>query len=279
MTLNLRLGGHIPSTEGLSFVVAAARGLQYREVQTTLGDPRDYLPAEVPEETARTFRKMAYDLVTTVHLPYVINPCEDAPSRRGYYKHAVKEQRTQLELLGARRAVLHPGFKKSLTEQKAFDNLLRFVDETWPEDLQIELLLETDSGSKNGSAVGTAEFIRTALETLERGNVRMCVDTEHLYARGTNLWDRDVRRQFLEEFGHLISLVHLNVPDPEVKLGSFLDRHNTPFEERTDLAHEGLIEDLAHLPMILERRSLTVQTLDNLYVRRVLGVPLEKTRA
>lgn len=279
MTINLRLGGHISSAEGLSFVVAAARGLQYREVQTTMGDSRDYRPREIAEETARTYRKMAYDLTTTVHLPYVINPCEGAPSRRGFYKLSMKEQRAAAELIGARRAVIHPGYKKELPEQEAFDHLLKFLDETWPEDHPIELLLETDSGSKNGSAIGSAEFIRSAIETLDHGNVRMCIDTEHLYARGVNLWDPTIRRDFLDEFSPLIKLVHLNAPDYNVKMGSFLDRHNIPFEERPDLPSEGLIQDLAQFPLILERSSLTAQQQDNSYVREVLGQPLEKVRA
>jgi endonuclease IV len=117
------------------------------------------------------------------------------------------------------------------------------------------------------------------IEALDTKNIRMCLDTEHMWARGVNLWDETVRQEFLDEFAGLIELVHLNVPDHGVLLGSHIDRHNVPFEERSDLKHEGLIQDLAQWPLILERRSLSVQESDNRFVREVLGQPLERARA
>lgn len=275
----LRLGGHLRAEEGLSFVVATARGLCYNEVQIMVSDGKEYFPWEISEQTVLTFRKMSFEMAVTVHLPYVINPCENSPQRKGFYKRSFKDHIIASESLGAKRLVLHPGFKKELTEVQAFRNLVKFIEEAWLTDTKAELLLETDSGSKNGSAIGTADFINEAIKAIGVTGVRMCVDTAHLYARGQNIWDKEVRKEFIGEFGHLIGLVHLNCPDKEVTLGSFLDRHNTAFEDRKDLDHESLIQDFAHYPMIMERRSIQVQQRDNLYVRRVLGQPLEKQRA
>lgn len=279
MSSNLRLGGHIKATEGLGFVVATARGLCYKEIQTALGDMKDYTPMEVDDTTVFQYKKMTYDIATTVHLPFTINPCEGGAQRRAFYKKAVKAQLQMAEAMGASRVVMHPGFKKDLSEREAFNNLLKFIGDIWSEENQMQLLLETDSGSKNGSAIGSPEFISSAMVELEMPNLSMCLDTEHMYARGVDLWDKEIRKEFMAEFGSQIGLVHLNVPDKEVRLGSFLDRHNTPFEERKDLNSPPLIEALRSLPLILERRSIQVQEKDNLFVRDVLGVPLEKTRA
>lgn len=279
MAKELRLGGHLKADEGLSFVVATARGMCYNEIQIMTGNGREYTPWDITEATALQFKKMSYEMTTTVHFPYVINPCESSPQRRGFYKRAFKAHVAAAEALGARRLVLHPGFKKELTEVQAFRNLLKFIEEAWNEENRAELLLETDSGSKNGSAIGSPDFIAEAVRAMENPSVRMCVDTTHLYARGINLWDKETRTEFLKEHNSSIGLVHLNVPDKEVGLGSFLDRHNTAFEDRKDLNHPPFLEDMAHFPMILERRSLQVQQRDNLYVRRTLGQPLEKQRA
>jgi len=279
MTKELRLGGHLRADEGLAYVVATARGMMYNEVQIMCGNGTDYTPWDVSQELTAKYRKLSYEITTTVHFPYVINPCEQIPQRRGYYKQSFKKYIDAAEALGARRIVVHPGFKKDLTEAQAYTNLMAFVEQVWKEDTRLELLLETDSGSKNGSAIGSAEFIAEVIANMETPAIRMCIDTEHLFARGVNLWDAAVRKDFLAEYGSLISLVHLNCPDKEVTLGSFLDRHNTPFEDRKDLSHQGLIEDLSVFPMILERSSLAVQQKDNVYIRRVLGQPLEKQRA
>jgi deoxyribonuclease-4 len=276
---DLRLGGHLRTEDGLSITVATARGMCFNELQIMTVHGRDYEPFEVTEQDLLRWRKMSYEMTVTIHLPYTVNPCEDQPRRRQFYRHAVKRNIELGLALGARRFVLHPGFKKDLTTEKAAANLRAFLEESWSENTQATLLLETDSGSKNGSAVGSPEFIATTLGELELPNTGMCLDTEHLFARGTNLWDEVIRKDFLSEHGHLIRLVHLNCPDPAVSLGSFLDRHNTPFEERAELESEGLIEALSAYPMILERRSLQVMQRDNLFVRTVLGQPLEKQRA
>lgn len=271
-----RLGGQLPIKYGLVYTVAAARGLQYNEIQLLLGEATDYFPIEITEEAAKSFQKTTYGITITVHLPVTINPCEPNLQRRRFYKQSFKAQIAGLEALGAKRIVMHPGFKKDLLEGVAFDNLVNFISDVWSEDNNLELLLETDAGSKNGSAIGSPEFIRAVIYTLEQGNIGMCVDTTHLYARGINLWDGDVRKEFIDEFGSIIKLVHLNPPDLEVKFGGHLDRHNCTFLDREDLDHPPLIQALVQWPMILERRSLVIQERDNVYVRDVLGQPLIK---
>lgn len=274
----LKLGGHLMADRGLSFVVASARGLAYNEVQVMLGEGTAYSPREIDEADAIEFQKMTYEIAATVHLPYVINPCESNPRRRGFYKTSVRKYVEAAITIGACRVVLHPGYKKSLSPDEAFNNLVNFIDDLWDPSWDIDLLLETDSGSKNGSAIGSANFIHSALAALDNNRVAMCVDTAHLYARGVDLWNSETRAEFLGEFGPSIRLVHLNIPDPEVRLGSFLDRHNSPFTSR-NWDHKPFLESILTLPWILERRSLSVQREDTVYLRDLFDQPLEKRKA
>jgi len=278
-SIKLRLGGHLKASEGLGFVVSTARGMEFNHVQIMLGAGTDYEPTEINDETIDEYKKMAFGITTTVHLPYVINPCEDAARRQGYYKRSMKKYLEAATAIGATYAVLHPGFKKELTEKQAYDNLVKFLDDCWSPDYRIQLLLETDAGSKNGSAIGSAEFIQEVLRNTQIPGLGMCIDTEHLYARGVNLWNNAIRDEFLQTYSTYIKLVHLNVPDKEVSLGSFLDRHNTPFIDRKDLASPPMIKAFARWPMILERRSIVAQQQDSLFIREVLGQPLERQRA
>lgn len=265
-----QLGGHLDAKSGLRHVVLNARALSYNVIQTMVGDPRGYQPYDIPAEDAREYRKMAFGIETYVHLPYVINPCEAVPQRRGFYKRAMKAFMQAATAIGARAVVLHPGFKKELTADEAYKNLLKFLEETVDDDGPIDVLLETDAGSKNGSAIGSTGLIGKAVEDLGNTRIAMCIDTCHLFARGTNLWEKEDLDHLLAEHHHMIRLVHLNVPDPEVSLGSNLDRHNTPFEERTDLAHENLIKTLVgRFPCVLERRSLAVQEKDVKFIRKL----------
>lgn len=274
-----RLGGHLSLREGLTTFVAAVRALDYNEVQVMLGQPRDYEPYSFDESQVREFHKVMYGVNLTVHLPYIINPCEASRSRSQFYKKVFREYVESALTLRATKLVIHPGFKKDLSEEEALKNLVNFFQDVWDESIEAELLLEGDSGSKNGSAVGSLAFIEKALDGINMPNTGICLDTAHIYARGENVWDDDVRRKIIASHKPRIKLVHLNVPDREVLLGSNRDRHNTAFEDRPSLPSKNLIEDFSHFPMILERRSLQVQKRDNLYVRRVLGFPLERKKA
>lgn len=267
MTKRLNLGGHIGMADGLRHLVMNTRALDYTVVQTMLGDPRGYEPLEIPGAAASRLKEMLYGVELYVHLPYVINPCEGVPQRRGYYKTVFKKYCTAASNLGAKAVVIHPGYKKELSEDTAFLNLVQFFNTTFSEDWNLKVLLETDSGSKNGSCIGSLEFIAKALDTFDSGHFGMCLDTEHLYARGIDMWNKESRTGVLTKYGYRIQLVHLNSPDPEVGFGSHLDRHNTSFEDRPEWDHKGMIEDLIQYPLVLERRSLAVQEQDARFIR------------
>jgi len=264
----VKVGGHLSCESGLRHVVLNARALNYNVVQMMIGGSRDYKPYVITEEDAREFKKTTFGISLYVHLPYVINPCEEIPRRRNFYKHSVKQYIQVAVMLGARGVVLHPGFKKELTTEQAYQNLLKFIEDTVAEDERCDLLLETDAGSKNGSAVGSSRFIADAVRELEHPKVAMCMDTTHMYARGVDLWKNVLLDEYIEEHHRITRLIHLNVPDANVKLGGHLDRHNTPFEERPEWDHTYLIKELTkRYPCVLERRSLAVQEKDIRYIR------------
>lgn len=277
MSYKLKLGGHLSARMGLRHVVVNARAMDFNLVQIMLAEPGQYVPTDIPLADVAEYRKMAYGIETIVHLPYTINPCEDDKRRRNFYRKTFREFCASAAGLGVRAVVLHPGFKKTLPLHEAHRNLVKFLEDGVDEDWHMDVLIETDAGSKNGSAVGDPEFIQGVLDDLAHPRLGMVLDTEHLYARGFDLWNPEYRKIFLEDYGHSVRLVHLNVPDSNVSLGSFLDRHNTPFEERLDLAHTDLILDLLpRYPTILERSSLVVQGMDANYVRRILTERLGK---
>jgi len=266
----LKLGGHLGAKEGLRYVVVAARALNYNVVQIMLGGGRDYYPYEINPKDQAEYKKMTYGIETWVHLPYIINPCESIPQRIGFYKRTYKAYCVAASELGARGIVIHPGYKKDLSEEVAYKNLLKFFESTHEEAWDLNILLETDSGSKNGSAIGTLELINNAITDLDHDQFGICLDTVHLYARGVDIWELNTRDQILSKYGHKIRLVHLNSPDPKVALGNFLDRHNTPFEDRP-WDHFPMIKALAaRYPLVLERSSLSVQEQDAKYVRGLL---------
>jgi len=269
----LILGGHMRSSEGLGVAVMAARSLRFNALQLMLCKRSHWAPYDISVGTVNQFRVRTVEIFVYVHLPFHINFCVNEEMKKRWTMSVMVNHMELARNLGAQAVVVHPGFKKLDSRGKAELNAQRFLGEVLGKDLGIKILLETDSGSKNGSAVGDADFIKGLLDGLGSDDLGMCVDTTHMYARGHNLWETQTREDFWKKHGQKIDLVHLNVPDANVELGSFRDRHNSTFnsfEERGDSA--SLIRFLAEteVPMILERSSFEVQRIDRDYIMCVL---------
>jgi len=263
-----RVGGSQPTGEGLQYAVLGARALAHDAMQIMLAGGREYDPREVSMDTAEEFRKLTHGMDIYVHLPYVINPAEPRTYRRRFYLSSVRKYREVACLLGARGLVLHAGHKKDSTKQEALGNVVKFVDALM-EGEGPDVYVEVDAGSKNGSAIGHPAFVSKALSILDNEKAGMCWDTTHLYARGIDLWDAGVRKEMIDRYGHHVRLVHLNVPDLEVGLGSHLDRHNSPFTLR-QWDHAPFLRDLlSRWTGILERRSLAVQEEDTEFIKKM----------
>lgn len=255
-----RFGAHLPTADGMRYVVIHARALGVEAVQIMLGEGHSWTPYKLSADVVNDFRKLIYGVAVYVHLPYTLNPC--VPKGHPHFKLQKSVLRRYLDLadaVGATACVLHPGYKKELSDIAAMQNFIAFMDDVQTNmDFECRILFETDSGSKNGSKVGDPDFIHNALLKLGRAKFGMCIDTEHLWARGINLFDDAVRKDFLEDYGPMIELVHLNAPDPGVELGSFVDKHSIPFAE-FPVESANMIKDLVlNYPAVLERRSLSV---------------------
>ena len=179
----MRLGGHLKSSDGLTYALMAARSLGHKCMQIMLGGNTDWKPFDISREAVQNFKVTSNGIDLYVHLPFVINPCQPGRMRNlakaAFFKYAALAQEVTTKAV-----ILHPGFKKELTEDEAYDNFLVFFADVLKHDFRFKILLETDAGSKNKSAVGSLRFIEKAIKDLGDPRVSMCLDTCHLYASG-----------------------------------------------------------------------------------------------
>ena len=132
------------------------------------------------------------------------------------------------------------------------------------------LCLENDAGSNKGTKLGSVKFLKglkTKLREFDR--VSICWDTEHAFANGMDLSNREN----VEDTLKYSSVVHLNSIPTYVTRGGHLDRHSD------DLIADGqCVEDLLYvakrceeleIPMILER-SKNIVLQDYSYIKEEL---------
>lgn len=266
----MKLGGHLSIAEGLRYAPVNARAMGYTCFQTMLSVGGDYRPFQIEQAQLDEFKKLMFGLDLYVHMPYLINTCEGAAQKRGFYRATFMKFYRLAGLLGAKAVVVHPGHKKDLEERIALSNTVHFIERLLEEGTGPYILIETDAGSKNQSAIGSLEFIDEVLTQVGDARIRMCLDTEHLWARGVNMWDAAVRASVLSKFGKWVELVHLNGPNPGVELGSRIDRHNSTFKEFKAFDSRGLVKDMLEFPCVLERQSLALQREEVRYIVKAM---------
>lgn len=126
----------------------------------------------------------------------------------------------------------------------------------WPKHLKnTRILLETDSGSKNGNGFSGLKGIKEIVQRINDSRVGICYDTEHLYAAGED--------DPSEEDWNLIKLVHLNSIPEKVEKGSHLDRHGKTLIAECKEGPDWVLDKAREaykrkIPMILERSDMDV---------------------
>ncbi len=262
------LGGTLRTSEGIKYVPSNARAMGYNLVQIQLAKSTEYRPHLLSDEALMEYKKNMFGILSYILLPRMINMSESDPNKRSFYKMVVIEYMKQAYSLGARGIIVTAGYMRGISIQQAVENTTAFIDSIYETAPDIELYIETDNGDPTFKAIGNAGIVSKICGDVENDVTYMCVDTANLYARGLNLWDKQTRKDFMEDYADRIRLVQLNVPDWEVEKGSFKSGHNTPFIERPDLPSAPLCKEFLKLaPCILERESLQVQDLDMEFIR------------
>lgn len=268
-----KFGAHLSSGKGkLSQTAERAMYLGAGAMQIMLGTGISWEPYALEEGEAEDFRATAAGLDVYVHLPYTINPCMQPDQHHFcYQKKVIRNYLRVCEALGVKAAVIHPGYSIDMTAEDAERNFVLFMEEMVQHMPTVKMLFETDSGSKQGTKVGSPEFIAKVLNLLPYDKFGMCIDTEHLYARGLDLWDDKVRTQFIAKYSPLIELVHLNAPDPGVVLGGFLDRHSVPLESYANGSKEMILDFVTRFNSVVERSKADITEQDINYVLNLLS--------
>ena len=259
------VGAHIPIDNSLKYLALGARALDVGCFQFFVGSSTRFTLPKWHASDIEKFRVSVFGLKTYIHMPYTLNWCAPSSGKVGRFQSVILRKFGELgSMLRVDGLVLHVGFKKEMSDDEATSNVLGYLNgvREWVDNVPV--LLEIDSGSKNGSKAGSPEFIEGILQSLD-GNFGMVVDTEHCWARGLNLWDNEVLDQFYNRYKAWIKLVHFNVPDEGVALGSFVDRHNRLISS-FELSSDYLLRKLGSIPLLVERSNFLTAVDDVSYL-------------
>ena len=120
----------------------------------------------------------------------------------------------------------------------------------------LKILMENDAGgrAKPAPKLKALAAVRKRLNNNAVYNIGVCVDTEHAYAAGDELFSLNYRKD--------VSMVHLNAIPKFVEFGKHLDRHSTTplIESKNGTAFVRKILGLIKhdVPLVLERTDFNI---------------------
>lgn len=256
------IGTHVSVAGGLFKAVERAEALNCESMQIFTRNQLQWKSKELSSDEIKDFNSaLNKSKISKVisHASYLINLAGSDEIRKKSEAALVNEI-IRCSLLGISNVVLHPGFAREFTTEKAIerisDSLTHILDITV--ETKVSILLETMSGQ--GSVIGK-DFsqLTTIHEILDNSpRIGFCVDTCHIFAAGYDIRSVEsynaVTSQLIEKLGlSNIRCWHLN--DSLGGLGSTKDRHENLGQGKIGLLpFELLMQDerFKCIPVILE---------------------------
>ncbi len=226
------IGAHVSAAGGVEKAVGRAVDIGAECMQIFASSPRTWRFRPIPESNSDKFRAAAEEASmgpTVLHASYLVAIGSPDPSLAEKSVQSLSDHLQAAEQLGALGLIFHPASHRGKGFDAVFDQFVSNVQKALdasPGDAL--LMLETSAGS--GDHIGSKfEELGRLIKAIDSPRAAVCFDTQHVWAAGYNIADRDGLEATLEEFDREIGLdllrsVHAN--DSMRELGSSVDRHD-----------------------------------------------------
>lgn len=226
----MKIGAHVSTAGGLSNAFDRASNIGAEAIQIFASSPRAWKFNQPKEEEVSLFKeKMDQTGIWPcyIHGSYLVNIGGD-PSQIEKSIESLTNNMSVAGKIGAEGVIFHGGSHKG----KGFHNIVKQASECLKRVLDnspenVWLCLENSAGM--GSHIGSSfEEMGELIHLVQNDNLKVCLDTEHMFAAGYDLTNSDeiplIMKKFDEAIG-LSKLVAVHANDSKVELGSGVDRH------------------------------------------------------
>ncbi len=226
------IGAHVSAAGGVEKSVKRALDIDAECIQIFASSPRTWKFKPIAEENASKFRAAASEASlgpTVLHASYLVAIGSSDPALVERSIQSLINHLQASEQLGALGLIFHPASHKGRGYDAIFDQFVSNV-QTVLEAAPGESLLMLETSAGSGDHVGSKfEELGKLIKAVDSPRVAVCLDTQHVWAAGYNIVDKDGLDATMDEFDRDIGLellrsVHAN--DSMRELGSSVDRHD-----------------------------------------------------
>ncbi|MCH8850868.1 MAG: deoxyribonuclease IV, partial [Chloroflexi bacterium] len=217
---------------GLSTAFERAQPIGAETIQIFGAPPQMWRRRKIRPDECEAFRaRMAETGIEPVfiHGTYLINLATSSPEQLTKSTDALAGDLRLASAIAAKGVIFHVGSHKGAGFESVLSQIASALGDVLadtPEDAWI--ILENSAGM--GGSVGSKfSELAAIMEAVSSPRLKVCLDTEHAFAAGYNIAERDGLNEAMDAFEGEIGLeqliaVHAN--DSKIELGGGVDRHD-----------------------------------------------------
>ena len=228
----MKVGAHVGASGGLSTAFERAQPIGAETIQIFGAPPQMWRRRKIRPDECEGFRaRMAETGIEPVfiHGTYLINLATSSPEQLTKSTDALAGDLRLASAIAAKGVIFHVGSHKGAGFESVLSQIASALGDVLgdtPEDAWI--ILENSAGM--GGSVGSKfSELAAIMEAVSSPRLKVCLDTEHAFAAGYNIAERDGLNEAMDAFAGEIGLeqlvaVHAN--DSKIELGGGVDRHD-----------------------------------------------------
>ena len=227
----MKLGAHVSSAGGVDKAIDRAREMSAETIQLFVSSPRGWAFKPIPPAVTTAFRQKAESAgIAPVFLHGIYLVSLGAPTEENLAKsvQALINYMHVAEEISAAGVIFHMGSHRGVGFRGVFDQAVGALDqvlEASPEN--VWLVIENSAGM--GDHIGSKfEEIGQIMRAVDSPQIKVCLDTQHLFAAGYEVTDESGLARVMDEFDReigLSNLVAVHANDSKTPLASGVDRH------------------------------------------------------
>ena len=227
----MKIGAHVSTAGGVDKAIDRASLIGAEAVQIFVSSPRGWAFKPLEAATISLFREKSLENVVNpvvFHGIYLVSLGTDNQINLEKGVHSLIDYMKVSEQLDALGVIFHAGSHKGRGFDAVFDQAVNTLERILSQSPAGRHLILENSAGMGDHLCSSFYEIGKILRALESPNLKVCLDTQHVFAAGYAINEKWGLEQMLDEFDKHIgldNLVAVHANDSKTPLGSSVDRH------------------------------------------------------